>query len=268
MRRILLKQAGQLYRLLQYELRDHADGSLYIIVDRQSDVSGAKPKRISYHASGRVEFHGIDMPALYFEPVFEVTRQQPLFALHFPTIEKLNPVMPESGDFQIEVADDFCGPYKFEVSIGPSGILSSNGEFAISYQGLLDIKLRPGQFPELPEPHRSLLTTHFIFLPVQRGAFVTQQISKYEALIAFHQKKVGYTGIIPYWNPSNGAYRFIYSVEMRVAPKINVKFVDSNYVAVVEHCTPAEVRFRAKGPGGFVTDKQILIRSVELDAEL
>jgi hypothetical protein len=102
LRRILLDHCGSKDRFLQFKLRDEADGSLYIVVDRRSKepesaylisdtgeriYSPSKgAKQISYHTSGRVEFHDMQKPPIYCDPIFEITRVQALFFKAFNSI--------------------------------------------------------------------------------------------------------------------------------------------------------------------------------------
>ncbi len=286
MRRILLKHGEVRYRFLQYELRDNADGSLYLIFDKKpspqskhfcilpsGEQTSLLPKKkslkISYHTSGRVNFNNGE-PPIFCEPLFEITQYQPLFFVHLPDISRLDVAeKDEADDFLISVDDLCCAPFRFGIAITPFDFSMPVLHSSIKYRGLFDIKVLPGFFPEVGGLLETNMKTHTIEATVNRGPFEEQCINKYQALISFHKKKTGIKeGMIGYWNPTTGVYRFIFCAEMFCAPDVCITFKDPRYSVKIKEKTPAEIRFRVSGPGGFILDRQIEIESITLEAEL
>jgi len=273
MHKILIRQRNELYRFLQFEFRDHADGSLNIIFDRvyedtkslswtsermtvtETDETDGSKLRVSYHPTGRINFHGMSSAAPIFgEPLFEVTRPQLLFIASVPTIDRLDRLTnPAEADTIVQLPDDF-GRLTFSVSLVPTDFQACEPQLlAVNYDGWFGISIRVEPPIEIPEGAER----HIIRMVSLSGPYTTQQCSQEQALINVHQKNTQSTGLITSWEPREAVYRLIFAVPMRVPPRLIVRFEDENIVAEVLPPTrpataAAEIRFKARGPSGYI----------------
>ena len=55
---------------------------------------------------------------------------------------------------------------------------------------------------------------------------------------------------------------------MRIPPRVKIEFEDPEIEAVIIKITCSEIRFRARGKGGFITSAPKSIINIELDSEL
>jgi hypothetical protein len=283
MRRILLRRSGGLYRLLQFDFHDHADGSLYIIFDRTPqdgrvftwssrmpepvEIEGGVEKlRISYHTTGRVNFHGHTGDTIFCEPTFAITREQLLCCISIPLLERL-PAKDKasSSDFVADVGDDLDGRINFLLHIAPNNFKPEGSGVAIEYASWFKIWLQLGS---LIEPVPDDWKDHFITFVSQTGPFPSQPISVGNAIIAFHQKAQGTANQVAYFEPNEGIYRLIFAVEKSMPPCVNIEFVDPFIEAEVIAINHYQLKFRAKSPAGYVKRETLPIRSITLDARL
>jgi hypothetical protein len=289
LRRLLIQQATEIYRFLQFEFRDGADGSLNIVFDRKplgtersnwnslpdserrKYVGLAKEFRISYHATGRVNFHNADFGSIFCEPTFAISRPQQLLTVSVPSIDKLTSAAPElAREAVIHMDPRLSGRVTFAISLVPDGFEFQESPLAlIGYQGWFGIAVC---FGELPFPVPSDLQHHILKVVPSVGRHLTQVLRQDQALISVHQKREGRSGLIYEWEPNEGVYRVIFSVPMRIKPRLRVEFADSSIHAEEMPASrrtieTAEIRFRAVGKGGYLRTPQVIL-SIELDAEL
>jgi hypothetical protein len=290
MRKILIRHQNQIYKFLNWEFHDDRDGSLYIVFDRVgkgpgmtwSSRTGNVPVeyeredqkfKISYHPCGHVRFHNIAgrPKSIHCEPIYAITRKQPLSFISIPGITSL-----ELAD-ETEEADVFCDwvanateRVTFWVELGPPDLETpfepSNGPLVgVTYDRWFTIFISIGPSPfSIPEgvPDQAIIR----MVPDQD--FFTERVSQEQAVINFHQARAGVQHeAITSFQPNSGVYPIIFAVPMRIPPKLMVDFYDGDLRAEVIHCTTYEARFRVKGPGGY-KNQWVPIKGFSLDAEL
>lgn len=284
MYKLLISYKNNKYKFLAFELRDHIDGSLNIVFDRDklgsermtwtsepgstpaSYNSGSEKLRISYHASGRINFHGIKSQAIYGDPTFAINSFQWLSYISVPKIESLTLVKKISpSDTIIKLPSNLEGRVTFSVIIGPvGGDLNFSPLVVVTYQNWFNLIISLDSFPlKIP----SGLENHVLKAVPSKGLYVSQQVSTDEALIAFNQIKTNLKSLITSWEPNEGVYRIVFNVPMRIPPRLNIEWVHTGIKTDIVKKTRSEIRFRAKGRGGYLKSIQ-QIKSIELDAEL
>ena len=241
------------------------------------DTRPAKgPRRVSYHSSGRVNYGSfVSSPPRFFEPLFDITQRNHFFFISIPSVDRLDPIteLPSSTGGITECVWDVpppaTGRIAFELVIAP---IDDDGQDLVTHLRLgydtfaLFVTAVPLPFP-IPDD----MKLHFIFA-ASAGLADTQFCGHLEAELAYHQKRTDHKGAIIYGPDGRGVYTLFPSVVMRIQPKLSIEFTDKNLkVEVVDEGSRANrIRFRIRGKGGYVTDKDLrpLVRSVELDAEL
>jgi hypothetical protein len=281
-----LKYRGKAYKLLGVDFRDRNDGSLNIIFDRRhfgvknirwspdgnepviiTTLSDNEKVRISYHTSGRVNFHGSGSRSIYCEPLFNITCPQFLALYSIPDINRLDPV--RAGDEAlpaIEIEDEFVGRLTFEIALVPHtyDFLGQGPTSLIGYREWFGLAITRLRFPFDIRPG---LEDHFHTCTSRAGMFEAQNISKHEALIKFHQKRAGTDGCVNYWEPNEGSHRVIFACPMRIPPRLVIEFENKSLIADVTHATVSEIRFRVRGPGGYLKTPPV-ISKLSLDARM
>lgn len=273
MHRLLLSYRGETRRFLQFELRDHADGSLLVVLDRPgiSIAAGQPPEkperfRISYHSSGRANFRGFQDGKHFIncEPIFAISKPQLLAAI---TLREIGVLPRFEGGGKIgdtyRVADTHEGRITFQILLLPHGWRTSLPACVIvGYAPWFDIAVVPSLPPEIPASYAHAAT--YTLVPTS-GPFERQVLSKHDAKIFFHQRRLGVQGQIWYFDELLGIYRVIFAVTMRRVPDIIVEFLDPQLESKIEQCSESEVRFRVRGPGGYVRNA-VAIKSITASA--
>lgn len=264
MRRLLIRKSGTLYRVFGFEFKDHADGSLYIHIRSVRE----KEIKISYHATGRINYRGSVEYNLYSEPIFSISKPHLLCTISLAQAEELS-IAPSarSDDFILDMNGNENGRVNLYVSITPPSYSYAEWETAyITYADWFALHVSGGPTPD------SAMDADESRIFVPRGQFQSQLVSQEQALIFFHQKKIGKKGIINYWDPQQKCFRLIFSAPMRVPPKLTVLFDTPELEAVplepvTRNTATAELRFKARSPGGFLTEPAPILQ-IELNAEL
>lgn len=290
--RIYVRQNGITYKFLR--IAQQSEGSIYITVlrdeehgdgamrwDRENGCFVPDPsatpghRRVSYHVSGRVNYHSlVSSPPLFFEPLFDITQHNHFLLISVPHISRLSAAETEPAeDSQVPAAvidldATVTGRVTFELTVAS---LDDDCQELHPY-----LRLGYDTFAfflclaTLPLPIPDEMAQHFIYA-APRGLLKTQFCGRFEAELAYHQKRNG-PGIIIYGPDERGVYTLYPSVVMRVTPHAIFHFSDPTLVAEVvgKESRPNKIRFRIRGPGGYITDQDLrpLIRRIELDAEL
>ncbi len=273
MPRILIRYKNQTFKFLRIKFEIQRDGSLIVVFDREIKIPdlwswSTKPDsnpllagesldkfRISYHTSGRVNFHGSSAKPIFSEPIFGITKPQTLAWVSIPSFESFTPFNEELIDGPvIEVSSDLNDritfsliivpdPFKFDES--PLIMVTYHNWFSIAlFQDVLPIEIQNG------------FQDHFVTAVPGNGAYGSQQIEGDKALIKFHQKLNDTQSQIFYWEPNEGIYRLIFKSKMRVKPKLKVEFLDPNVkaeiVPVNSRIEKVEIRFKCMNKNGYL----------------
>jgi hypothetical protein len=291
MYKILIRQDDKIYKFLNWEFQDNRDGSLYIVFDRLRRGPGMawnsragnilttyaqedeqQKFRISYHPCGHVRFHNIagTRKSIHCEPIYAITKKQPLAFISIPKVASLDPAeQTRDKDVIFDWPENTTGRVTFWIELGPLRLQNPFEQknlplAAVSYDPWFTIFISLGLFP-IPVPEG--VSEEMILKVVPDEDFVTKRISQEEAVIAFHQARRGVRHeAVTEFKPTSGVDRIIFVVPMRVPPQLTVEFFDSNLSAEVIRCTTYEVRFKVKGPTGYIKE-WVPIKGFTLDAD-
>jgi hypothetical protein len=142
MDKILIRHKGQVYKFLNYEFQDGRDGSLYIVFDglgkgqginwgsRTGNIPATYEKedekfKISYHPCGHVRFHNIggSPKSIHCEPIYAITKKQPLAFISIPNIESLTSTEEiENKDTIYDWPEDTTDRVTFWIELGPPNL--------------------------------------------------------------------------------------------------------------------------------------------------
>ena len=283
--RLIISYRGKQYKLLSFEFCDHADGSLYITFDRElsqrkivhlgSGLDSNNPLtipetqkfRISYHASGIVNYHGVKAPSIFSDPIYRIEREFGIACLSVGRIEQLSSIDSDRPSDVVAPLDaDFSGRVTFRLGMMPSGAEPVPVAFArVDYASWFALGISLTQLPkEIPTDIGDIITT----VTPRRGQYDAPLVSKDEALIAFHRKELGATPHLCYWEPTKGIGRIIFNVVMVRPPELRIQFANPSFQAEIITVSCAEVRFKVRGPAGYLKGQSPETIGFTLDAGL
>lgn len=236
--RILISYKNRLYSFVNIEAGSR-DGSIIITLrrDGKNDFrvswsnqpenemptridfteSRKKNKKITIHASGRINFPDLPDTPIFIEPLVYISQPVSFYAYRIPQISSLSEFskLPDSDDkiIGLDVFPDCAQSFEFIIS--PSDYVSQGNAIKIEYlkKYALTIVQHPNPIP-VPSGYEKYFTT----LAVGKGLFQKQAIDEDAALIAFHQALTNTKDLIIYAPNAEGEWRVIFSVPMRVAP--------------------------------------------------
>lgn len=281
--KILFEYKNKFYKFLNIVFSD--DGSLYISVDRKiinnksmksfdkdtwKDVDySRKPRKISYHTTGRVNYHGLftdDSPS-FFEPLVDITEENFISAISIPNIIKLDEYQ---GDFEetaiISLKDEELDRFTIGISIAPSNSMPESNVVILNFKGNIsyDIRLFPSQNPVAPT------ADHFVYVK-PNSMHDGQLIGRFAAELAYIQGEGSIHEMIVHGPNGEGVYTLYFAVEMRCAPKIEIALVNrKDEVRIVDNSKPHKLKFKILTSNGFVKDRDLrpFIKTIILDAEI
>lgn len=296
--KIFLRRNGVIYEFLRLERSSDAsiiiipfgsrsprEGAMTWDTERQQflpDLNPSNaPRRISYHTSGRVNYHGLVKSApRFFDPLFDVTRHNHFFLMSIPRVEKLPPLQslsPTIIDAQHTILD-VVGPVDGRVTV--AFFVIPPGEWApatldlapyihIGYDThavlLAIIEDAPIQIPDA-------LKHHFFYAAPIVGTRTNQYCGKSEAELAYVQNLFDTQQMIVDGPDSHGVYSLYPCTIMAGAPQLTIEFSEANLRAEVvdEGSRISRLRFRICDRGGVITarDLRSLIRSIELSVDI
>jgi hypothetical protein len=271
MRRLIFRTPNASYRAFAFEFKDDKDGSFYIETGSaaQAGGSGGNTQRVSYHATGRINYNGPINTTTYGEPIFGISQSQMLFCAAFADLDELAQVTDaRSDDLVLDVMVAANQRLSLYVWITPpdAGPLQADA-LVITYADWFAIQICPGAAPVANIVHDTNR------IAAAAGRFPDQQVGQEKALIFVHQKRTGVKDLLIWWEMADKPrFRVIFSVPMRIPPKLEVTFADPSLEAVqleplIRNTATAELRFRVRGRGGFLTEPPA-ISKLALDAEL
>lgn len=281
-KRVLISSNGKIYDFLRCSLQN-IDGSFYITFSRKGEniesnninlengsfinIQLEKPinklKKISYHASGQVNYHNTNHSSNYFEPISNITKKNLFVIWSIPKIKLLDEITSSSDDIIIQIDNDDIR-LNFSFILIPISFIINEQHILLSYDKLFS-------FAIIIDTHEikidETLKNHFITISPS-GLFKKQVLSQKQALINFHQKINSTNKLIVYTPNSEGVYTIITSVIMRIAPKLTIKFFDESYKLEVISCKEHTIKFKIKDKYGNVIKKEIPMENIILDSEL
>lgn len=269
--------------------------------DRAAEVverPARKTKEISIHTSGRINYH-FDNAAPRFIPAL-MDLEEPVIVVGYrvPSFDLLDSATDtRQKDSVIDVPGDCCGVIQYHFQVIPAAAPILNGELTrFGVEGLFAMAcvntieavqpLPPGvpdrAFTTL-RPIDSLpgqaITEQIAFLRFKRAMFANDV----RAAAASSEAPIP-DGVIeaaiaagPGLYPPNGegVWTIVTALEMRVAPKLKVRFHTEEFTTEVVDLRPGDtrletvrVRFRIRDSNGRFVKGVVPIINIELDAEL
>jgi len=255
-----------------------------------SQIKNEKEKRIgiSYHSTGCIHYKSAYNNAkIYAESLLDINQYFTFGLYSVPNITTLNKVSKSKitkDTVIVEFIEDECYQQRITFSLTLAPYIKAD-------TALLKIDYPDEKFSVLLNiENSSLLSTNyiqdaFVFMKPE-GLFEKQQSiaspvmkkffnqnEKYDeewALIKYHQKANSTNEIIVYEYNQNYEYRMVFSVPMRIPPKINIVFDNPKYnIQLKEHkCTYCLFNVVDEEGNIVKNSESVNIRHISLDAEL
>ena len=145
--KVLIGNGISIYRLL--DIQSEKDGSVYISLDRKPRAPNKRlvhkqgesiftpvapptgPRKLSYHTTGRVNYHGLvsSAPHGFFQPLVDITRPNTVLAVSFPSCSLLDkyegPVNRNLGDCCLPL--DHLDRFAIAVTFAPTDFAEQEG---------------------------------------------------------------------------------------------------------------------------------------------
>jgi len=290
--RILVSHREVLYKFATF-LLSHSDGSFYFHLVRKgksasywiygldlgaaavedlTEVEEARRKGIdiSYHSSGLIHYKNTSNEKIAGEPLHHVTQHFCFAKYSIPAIYKLDVHQKAltDSDFVITLPPNLTGRIQFSVCVSPlhePQIVRAEYGVNILFPQLFSVNVVLDR-ECLPVPKK--LSESFVFVTPRQGLFHSQPMNKDFALTEFHKKLTGSKGIIVYAPNDKGLYRVVFSVPMRIPPKIDIEFMVSGFTVDIVEKTKAHALFRVLNKHGHLVKDLIGIKGIELNSEL
>ncbi|NML72832.1 hypothetical protein HHL25_01705 [Rhizobium sp. S-51] len=278
--KLLLEHKNKIYRFL--DIQQEYDGSVYVSVDRSPPEQVTKltrrsgetsyspivqpkaPRKLSYHTTGRVNYHGlISVPPSFFEPLVDITAPNSVLVVSVPSCSLLD-TFEQTIDPAVDCLVPVEGSDRFEVGVTftPNNFDAAEG-VRYDFSGFA-LFIHPVTL-NVPAPSPD----HFVYA-APPSLFPRQRIGKHEAELAYVQGDGGNQIVVV--GPNRlGVYTMYFAAVMRAAPRVNVTLTNERLrFELIDNQRPHKLTFRIHGKGNLIraTDLRPYIRSIELDAEL
>jgi hypothetical protein len=234
-----------------------------------TNINKEKPKgaRVSYHASGFIRYHNLKNNDIYGEPIFHITKPFGFFRYSIPSIEKLDIYTKSAteNDIILEILNKPSDRISFDCVIAPwDFVFPDSPGISIRYERLFSFSVLfdSGTLPTPPE-----LNDYFHYFSPSMGLYDQSAFDRETALLHFHQKVQGTRNLIIYSPNSEGVYTVIFSVPMRIAPKVRINFEETSFQIEMLKVSNTHMRFKVKDKYGQTLKKEVKITGLELDAE-
>jgi hypothetical protein len=283
-RNIYIESEGALRKFMNCKIEPN-DGSFYVSFLRSGENSETvtfnskdmelknkvhdKPRkklvRISYHSTGCVLYRNSEIGANYFEPITRLTQPNAFATWSIPAIKKLEIVTEtEEQDFIISLPPNL-GRIEFNIVLAPWNLEIEENHIAIRYEGILSLIIIPFQNGFIPPKE---LTEHFITVAPNTGLFEKQALPNDQALIEYHQQINNTRDLIIYSPNNEGVFKIITAVPMRIAPEVNIEFLDQQYKMELLSNKNNVVKFKVKDKNNHTVKHEVAIKSITLNSEL
>lgn len=265
--RILLGWRRKLYRLLNVESAER-DGSLNVSIHQKRQTD-----HITLHQSGRINFKGAGK-TVYIEPLVTLTKPFGFYRYRVPKVPALDEFTkkPDADDAVLELKDA-DEPISFVFAISPTGGLPEfPGSVSLTYVDsyVLTVAVEPKRWIVDPRHEKD-----FVRMWPTKGHFTRQQMSEEDALVQFHKVKIKTHGSVLYEPNGAGEWMLIFSVAMRVAPRVKIEMADPSLHVTDQDVTrdPRSERVMVRFKVRRRKTREVIrmptdIRSIELDSEL
>lgn len=205
----------------------------------------------------------MDIEPIFGEPIFNITKPLAFIIYSIPSIEKLDihhDTLSEN-DIILGLDDIFLDRINFECTIAPWNYDFKNDipMISIRYNKLfsLSIFLRSFHLPIQGE-----MKDCFNFIAPSMGVYSSPIYDKSEAILFFHQAVMNTSNVIIYSPNNQGIYRMIFSVPMRIPPKINITFEEKDLSVELLEFSRTNARFKVKDKYGQTIKKESKIGRV------
>jgi hypothetical protein len=284
--KIRLQHGEQNYRL--FGIEQSGDWSIVITWDRvrtrdtihryssrSPEVSAHRTPedamRLIYHTSGQVNYHGwVAVEPLFYDPLAMISEPRLVITVSIPEAARLDKLdkKPSDSDVILQIAKEI-GIARFTLGVA---FFPRNHESPPNALLRLDYDIFSVVLIRLPDPPVPAgLDQHFHHIAPD-GPHNGRQLTKNLAMLAYHQERVNQREIFIYPPNGEGVYSLFASVEMRVVPRVKIRFADPELRIEVlqDRARPMMIPFRIfRGHQRVVkADLRGEIESIELDAEL
>lgn len=314
MARILLRLEGVLKQLASINVTHDGSLRLSLLRDGVNNKGGTfqsnnfvpedvekttrKTKEISIHISGRINYHFDNASPRFIQALMDLEEPVIVVGYRIPSFDLLDSITDiRKDDSVLEISSACCGVIQFHflmiaaaapvlegelTRFGVEGLfalacVNTSGAVQPLPPGVLDrvfTTLRPtdslsGQ--AISEQAAFLRFKHAMFANDVHSAVASSDATIPEGLIE------AFIAAGPGLYPPNGegVWTLVTTVEMRVAPKLKVKFHLEGLTAEVVDLRPSDtrlatvrVRFRVRDSSGHFVKGAVPISGIELDAEL
>ncbi|WP_252254342.1 hypothetical protein [Clostridium sp. ZBS12] len=237
-----------------------------------------KPKYISYHTTGRVNYHGSNEQVTYFEPTYNIQNINTFFMSSIPQIAQLPLVMEQNkitgeiidlSEIEDERLNIYFSLFPFEFD---DFTLLNNLISAITYNKLYSLVVTYEIDRLNINLEKSVKKNAFLYGEIKSLEYERQVLGKNEAYIKFQQKLYDTKDLILFAPNNEGIFRIVFSVVMRVPPKVNIEFYDDNYrLVIVNNNDTFKLTFKIFDikSNSYIKDAQkVKIKSISLDSEI
>jgi hypothetical protein len=225
----------------------------------------SKIVKVSYHASGVVNYHNLSNDRIYNEPLFDVNSEFCFITYLVRDIDSLIAGDAGSEDVLLSLPPKYADAYyAFSFLIRPTQ--AQSGIEITFASGLFTLAVEVGIVPP-PEGEAKM---PFYYLTPSTG--LAKCPLGQNACILFHQRLNGTSDIIIYDPNSSGIYTMIFDEQRRSIPKKEVllKLTDPDHEAVFTSIKPHYAKFYVinKRNGARVKHRKGLIQGVTFDNRL
>lgn len=261
------------YKFMKFVFHHHIDGSLYFtfFVQNQSQVE-ENVLKVSYHSTGRVNYQiGKLEVTIFIDPVYNVAKPFNLLVSRISNFEEAFVYLDGINEDDLVVdLNNSMNYLNLIITIAPINY-STIGSKEIELS-----RVRFNQFFDLiinsisdVEVYQSKLSECGFVIPAI-GLYNSQVINKNEALINFHQKANNNKDSIIYSPNSEGVWKIIHSVPMRIPPALTIQFENTSYQAIKidSQSSVAITKFLVKDKFQNTVKHFVNIKEIELDSEL
>jgi hypothetical protein len=285
---IRMRHRGIVYRLLSF--KQTSDWSLVIAWNRPSPLdpkhhrfSSDDPtpiacdpptadKRLTYHITGQVNYHGwVHTPPRFIEPPHALTQRHLLIAVSLVHATTLMPLVAKKrrDEVIVDLADDIGDArFTFGILAGQLGFENPpNTLFRLDYDlfSIICVTMPPPYIPNTLEHHNVYMAPE--------GPLSSRAIEDIDvAMLAYHQARIGHSGLGVYPPDGDGVYSLFTSVLMRAVPNLRITFSEPGYhIEVIrERARPMFVPFRIFRGDQRITrgDLRTIITAIEVESEL
>lgn len=266
---VYLKLKDKFVKFMKLSFHSHIDGSLYISLF--TNISEGVLK-LSYHSTGRLNYQiGLFRHTIFVEPIYEIRNPFCILKYHLEEckVGNENNAKVKDEDFIIDLSDYPILTTSFQIRITPTNYsvydLNINELARIKFNKLFDLII----LNMTGEQQDEYEFNEFGLILPNVGFFDKQRIDKYSALIKFHEKITDSVDII-YTPNTEGDWKIIHSVPMRISPRLTVRFKNSSFTAhkLENESSIAITKFIVKDAFNNKVKDIVAIENIELDSEL